>query len=195
MNWSKLPKEKRNQLVLVVIVTLAMMVALGYGLVRMQYDDLGATHRKQDAAASKLQLMQDTIKKASQITADLAKAEETLTQQENEMVTGDPTSWFLTTIRGFNKPAYQVSIPSFSTILVDDMKMLAKFPYKQVTITVGGTGHYHDIGKFISEFENEFPHIRVVNVEITPVSEQSAGEKERLNFKMDIVALIKPSNA
>ncbi len=195
MNWSKLPKEKRNQLVLVVLLTLAVVVALGYGLVRMQYDDLASIHRKQDAAEAKLKQMQETIKEADKIAAKLVKAEENLNVEENLMVSGDPTSWFLTTIRGFNKPAYKINIPSFSTILVGDTTLLARFPYKQVMITIGGTGYYHDIGKFISDFENGFPRIRVMNVEISPVSETAAGEKERLNFKMDVVALIKPTNA
>jgi len=194
MNWSKLPKEKRNELVLVILVTVAVVVALGYGLIRMQYDDLATTHRKTGEAEIKLEQMLDTIKKADQVVAELAKAKENLIAEENEMVSGDPTSWFLTTIRGFNKPAYKINIPSFSTILVGDTTLFARFPYKQVMITIGGTGYYHDIGKFISEFENEFPHIRVMNVEIQPTSDLVPGEKERLSFKMDIVALIKPTN-
>ncbi|TAK91892.1 MAG: hypothetical protein EPO07_19610, partial [Verrucomicrobia bacterium] len=194
MNWKKLPKEKRNHLVLVIVVSLAVVIALGYGLVRTQYEELSAIHRRRDATESKLQQMQDAVKKRNQIAADLAKAEETLALQEEQMITGDPQSWFFTTVRRFNKPAYRINNPTFSTTLPGDVNMLAKFPYKQVTITVGGAGFYHDIGKFVADFENEFQHIRLLNFELWNLSEQVPGEKERLNFKIDLVALVKPSN-
>jgi len=36
MNFKKLSKEKKNQLVLVGLVTLVLLVGLGYGLIRFQ---------------------------------------------------------------------------------------------------------------------------------------------------------------
>ena len=42
------------------------------------------------------------------------------------------------------------------------------FPFKQVKFTITGTAYYHDLGKFIANFENTFPHIRVVNLQIQP---------------------------
>ena len=70
---------------------------------------------------------------------------------------------------------------------------LAKFPYKQVTLQVAGTAHYHDLGKFLADFENEFPHIRLVNLDIQVNPSPAAGDVEKLVFKVDIVTLVKPN--
>jgi hypothetical protein len=53
-----------------------------------------------------------------------------------------------------------------------------------------GTAHYHELGRFISDFENEFPHVRLLNlgIELVPTS---SGERELLTFKMEIVTLVK----
>jgi hypothetical protein len=55
-----------------------------------------------------------------------------------------------------------------------------------------GTGYFHDIGKFIADLENKFPHMRVVNLAIDPSNAQGAG-LEKLSFRMEIVALVKPN--
>jgi hypothetical protein len=82
-----------------------------------------------------------------------------------------------------------------------DVDLLPHFPYKQLKITVSGTAFYHDLGKFIADFENAFPHMRVVNLALEPAtggnspasatSGASPGVNEKLSFKMDIVTLVK----
>jgi hypothetical protein len=71
--------------------------------------------------------------------------------------------------------------------------LLPKFPYKQVVMTIIGTAYYHDLGKFIADYENEFPTSRIMNLDLSPASVQSADEKEKLAFKFDIVSLVKGS--
>jgi hypothetical protein len=60
-----------------------------------------------------------------------------------------------------------------------------------VTLTVSGTAYYHDLGKFLADFENEFPHIRLVNLDIQ--LSPAVGDTEKLVFKVDIVTLAKPN--
>jgi hypothetical protein len=59
-------------------------------------------------------------------------------------------------------------------------------------LTIGGTSYYHDLGKFIADFENQFPLFRVLNLEMEPAPSVAGAEKEKLSFKMDVVALVKP---
>ena len=109
------------------------------------------------------------------------------------MVSGDPYSWVINTIREF-KGAYKVEIPQFSPISPQsDVNLLAKFPYKQVTLTLSGAAYYHDLGKFLADFENQFPHIRLVNLDITLNPNPGGGDIERLVFKVDMVTLVKPN--
>jgi type II secretion system (T2SS) protein M len=107
------------------------------------------------------------------------------------MASGDLYSWTYNTIRLFKAP-YQVDIPDVGHPDVGTMDLLPDFPFKQVRFTVTGTAYYHDLGKFIADFENKFPHMRVVNLQIQPAD--ATGSNEKLSFKMDIVALVKSSS-
>jgi Tfp pilus assembly protein PilO len=192
MNLNKMPKDKRNNLILVVLLTAMALGGIGYVIFNWQYGSLTEMARKKNDAVTELKRMQDTIKRADQIETELSESSKTLSNLEEGMTSGDPSSWMVNTIRNFTA-SYKVVIPAFSQPLSADMNLLPKFPYKQVTVTVGGQGFYHDIGKFIADFENEFPYIRLCNLTIDPLPSLVPGEKEKLDFKMDIVSLIKPN--
>ncbi len=194
MKSSKLPKEKRNQLILISLATVVVLAGLGFGLIKYQYESLTLLATKKTEAEQKIVQMQDQIKRADQIEAQLADARTTITNLEAGMApSSDSLSWLINTIRGF-KGAYKVEIPQISPIShPSDVNLLAKFPYKQVTLTVSGTAHYHDLGKFLADFENEFPHIRLVNLDLQLNPSPAAGDAEKLVFKVDIVTLVKPS--
>lgn len=191
MNFKKLPKEKRNNLVLVVLLTAVALGGLGFGLIRFQYDNLKAIASATADAQKKLHQMNDGIARADQLENELAEISKTIAAQEENMVSGDSYSWGLDMIRRA-RAAYKVDVPVVNQPVSGEATLLPKFPYKQVTFTVGGTGFYHDAGRFIADFENQFPHIRVVNLSLDPVSSLVAAEQEKLEFKMDIVALVRP---
>lgn len=109
----------------------------------------------------------------------------TLTQVESDIAFGDPIAWFYETLRNF-KGRYKVDLSVTGQSPISDVDLLPNFPYKQLRVSVTGTAYYHDLGKFIADFENTFPHIRIVNLNLEP---GDSGEK--LNFRMDIIALVK----
>jgi Tfp pilus assembly protein PilO len=189
---NRLSKEKRNQLLLVLIV-FAMVVGGWYAVIyKSQTEGLANLRAKRDASRQKLQQVKQAIDSADQIEAALVEGKKQLSKIEQTMATGDLYSWAINTIREF-KTAHKVEIPQFSQIdAPKDMTMLASFPYKQATLTIGGTAQFHDFGKFISDFENQFPYIRVLNLSLEPASSIVGAEKERLAFRMEIAALIKP---
>jgi hypothetical protein len=86
-----------------------------------------------------------------------------------------------------------VDIPTIGQPAQTDCDLISNFPYKQIRFSLNGTAYYHDLGKFIADIENKLPHCRVLNLAADPVGSGAAGG-ERLNFRMDIVALIKPNN-
>ena len=137
--------------------------------------------------------LKQAVDSADQIEAELAQGRKQLDAIEKTMATGDLYSWAINTIREF-KAAHKVEIPQFSQIDgPKDMTMLAGFPYKQATLTIGGTAQFHDFGKFVSDFENQFPYIRVMNLSLEPSSSLlTSDSKEKLAFRMEIAALVKP---
>lgn len=191
MNLKQLSKEKRNHLLLVVLLTATALGGLGLGLIRFQYDHLKAIASETADAENKLRRMKDAIGRAEQIENELTEISKTLATQEENMVTGDSYSWGLDMIRRARAP-YKVDLPVVNQPVHGETTLLPKFPYKQVSFTVGGTGFYHDLGRFIADFENQFPHTRLVNLTLDPISSLVTAEQEKLEFKMDIVALVRP---
>jgi Tfp pilus assembly protein PilO len=192
---SKFSKEKRNQLVLVVLVTLAVMGGLWFSLIRYQQDGLKRLKVETGEAERKLSQIRDTIKNSGQTEAELADVSAKLEAQEEIMASGDLYSWMVNSIRKFKLP-YKVEIPQFNPRGGEEpVNLLPKFPYKQVTVTIVGTAYYHDLGKFVSDFENEFPTSRILNLDLSPASVQSPDEREKLSFKLDIVSLVRPGTS
>jgi hypothetical protein len=188
---NKLPKEKRDQLILVGMGTLILLVLIGLGLIRPQYSSISAINTQINAKRDHLQSMEDTIKKADTVSAQLADLTYTLTQTEHDMVSGDPTQWIYNTIRNF-KEHYKVVISVTSQLSMGEVDLLPHFPYKQLKVTVGGTAYYHDLGKFIADFENTYPHARIANLTLEPVG-GGGDSSEKLAFRMDIIALANPT--
>lgn len=194
MNFNKLPKEKRFQLIGVVLLTLLVLGGLGFGLIRWQYGHLRSLADQQAVAEKKLTRITDAIQRADQIEAEYQVKSRRLAEREEGMAAGgDLFSWLVNAIRTFKLP-YQVDLPSISQPSTPGaVNLLPNFPYQQVTAKVGGTAYYHDFGPFIADFENHFPHIRVVNLTLEPSPSIGSGEKEKLAFTLDVVTLVKPS--
>jgi Tfp pilus assembly protein PilO len=187
-------KEKRNQLLLVAIITVAVLVLIGFVFIRPQLQTLSKIQANTKDAQTKLQQINDTIERTNAVESELAAVTDALSHAEEDMASGDIYSWTYDTIRRFKVP-YQVDIPQIGQPEMGDVDLLPNFPYKQVKFTVNGTAYYHDFGKFIAAFENTFPHIRIVNLTMDPVPPGPDGSTEKLSFRIDIVALIKSNSS
>ncbi len=193
MNFKKLPKEKRNALVLVVVITVAALNGLGFGLIKYQFGKLSGLRSQRASSDQRLQQMRDAVKNSDRLEADLADLRKSLEALEDDMASGDLNAWVINTLRTF-KAGYKVEMPQFSPIgPVTDMPLIPNFPYKQATITVAGSAHFHDFGKFLADFENLHPHIRVLNLTLDGSPNAASEEQEKLNFKMEISTLVKPN--
>jgi Tfp pilus assembly protein PilO len=191
MNFRKLPKEKRKHLVLVVLATLIAVAGLYFGLIQRQHENLGRLAQQKDAAAKKLKLVLSAIQQSDSIKADLDEVRDRLARSEADVASGDLYAWVINSLRQFKAP-YKVEIPQFSQLgPVADVNLIPGFPYKQATLTVAGTAHYHDLGQFIADFENQFPHIRLINLSMDANAPSANTEPETLSFKLDIVTLVK----
>jgi hypothetical protein len=191
MNWKKLSKEKKQQLVLIAMITVGALAGVGSGLIKGQYDNLAQIADKKVTTQKKLAQVEQAVKRITQIQADLEENRKTLAEQERDVAEGDLYSWVINTLRKFSAD-YKVELPQKSGLSGPmEMTLLPNFPYKQVSITVMGTAHFHDLGHFISDMENTFPHMRLLNVGIEMMPPSGAGDPEMLSFKMEIITLVK----
>jgi Tfp pilus assembly protein PilO len=202
---NKLSKEKRDRLLLVCIGTAILLALTYFFLIRPQYDALAKIKTKTAATRRDLQDKDDAIKRQDAVQSELHAEADALAKAENDVAVGDPNAWIYEAIRRF-KGHYKVDISSFSQSVVGSVDLLPGFPYKQLKVTIAGTAYYHDLGKFIADFENSFPHTRIQNVALEPKSADSSTDantdtaasptnSEKLSFRMDVVALVRSGEA
>jgi hypothetical protein len=189
----KLSKEKKNHLLLVGLLTAGALAGLWFGLLKAQRASLAQLAERRQQADKKLQLAKRSIATAEQVQVQLAESARQLESLESGMAGGDIYSWFINTIRQF-KAGYKVEIPQFSAI--DGPKettLLAQFPYRQASLTIGGTAEFYELGRFVADFENQHPYMRILNLSLEPTASTGATERERLGFRMELVTLVKPN--
>lgn len=185
----RISREKRNHLVIVGCITAVTLGLIYFFLIQPQYDSLTNIARAKKAAESKLASIKSTITSSGTMSNDVSETSTALSHSEEEdMASGDLYSWTYDTLRRFKQP-YRVEIPDIGHPTTEQMDLLPSFPYKQIRFTINGTAYYHDLGKFIADLENNFPHARVVHlvIESSPGTENN----EKLSFRMDIIALVK----
>jgi hypothetical protein len=189
-----LSKEKRDRLLLVCIGTVAAVAGLYYGVIASQRNSLESLAGRRGEQESKLANAERLIGNAPTIQKNREAATAQLKAIESTMASGDMYSWIILTVNSF-KENYRVEIPQFSREVPAEVGMYAKFPYRAAVFNVRGTAYYHDFGKFVADFENAFPYMRIQNVELEPPAASNSNvqdDQEKLAFKMEIVALVNP---
>ena len=187
----RLSREKRNQLITVILVTLAILALIGFGLIQPQYNSLSAIAKARVADNKLFQSIKQAIANSAAIANEWNETTYALAHTEEDMASGDPYSWTYDTIRHF-KQSYKVEIPEVGHPTIGESDLLPSFPYKQIQFAINGTVYYHDLGKFIADFENSFPHSRMVRLVVEPAANADSNS-EKLSFRMEIITLMKPN--
>lgn len=191
-----LPKEKRDRLLLIAIGTVAVAVGLYLGLVKAQKRTLDRISKQTIEQNDKVGGAERLMKSRGEVEKSLETNLQKLKAIEQTMASGDMYSWIISTVNRFRADR-KIDIPQFSREVTTEVGMFPKFPYKAALFNVRGTAHFHDLGKFIADFENTYPYLRVQNVDLEPAAQSAAigaaVDPEKLSFKMEIVALINPN--
>ncbi|HNQ71977.1 MAG TPA: hypothetical protein PKN95_00035 [Verrucomicrobiota bacterium] len=195
MKFNKLSKEKKQHLIVTIVIILAVLAGLGNYLILGGNRHLDTLKQNQVAALGKLEEMQKTIKRREQVETAFKETSDRLTVLESGMATGDLYSWVQSFLRKFQRN-YRIDIPQINPISQPgSVDLLPGFPYQQASLSVAGTAYYHDLGQFIADFENEHPLMRIANLSLNLSPAASAAERDKLAFRMDIITLVKPTTA
>ena len=187
----RLPPDKRNKLVLVLAGTAGLIGMVYFFLISPQKEENYKLGVAEAADKAKLQQVRQTVSQATATSDRVAEISQLLARAEDDAATGDVFAWTYDTIRQF-KTAHKVEISSIGQPVQSDVDLIANCPYKQIKFQILGNGYYHDIGKFIASLENKFPHMRVTSLAIDPAGGPDA-QGEKLSFRVEIVALVKPN--
>jgi hypothetical protein len=191
---SKIPKDKRDKIILVGIGTLAAVAGIYFAIISSQLTAHADAKKRLSDAQQKLSRGQAALKSADVTQSQLKDRTVALKTCEEAMaLPNDMYSWFFQTVNSF-KSKYQIDIPQFSRETPAEVGIFPTFPYKAAVFTIRGTAYFHDVGRFMADFENTHPYIRVQGVELEPPSDAAAAAtSEKLSFKMDLLTLVRPT--
>ena len=187
----KLPKEKKMQLILVALATVGVIAGLWMFLLSLQRNKIKEIEGKIASTEKQIAKVQKVVVEASLVQTNLNEATAKLDTIEATMPSGDLYSWMVSTLRQFNGPGYRVDMPQIGMPTIGEVRMFASFPYHEATVSVAGSAYYWDFGKFLADFENHFPYMHVESLNIEPAAGMNPEEREKLSFRMSIVALVK----
>lgn len=193
-----LSPEKKQHMVAVGMGTLLGLCAVYFLLIAPAREALGKLHVQTAEAEKKYADADRLVKRTQAVQEELEKLEERLAAIEAGMVDSDPVQWIRSTEIKFRSQApYKVEIPNFPFRGQGEMAMIPEFPYKAANYLFSGSAYYHDFGRYLADWENQFPYMRVLNMEITPDDPgpfaTAADDRERLNFTFEVSVLVKPS--
>jgi len=187
----RLPPDKRNKLIMVIAATLGALALVYLLLIAPQNEQNRALATTINGEMLKEQQLKKLIKEADATAAAAADITLLLNKAEEDTASGDAVAWAYDTMRQFRVNRH-IDIVSMGQPVLSDEDLIPDFPYKQIKFLVVGTGYYHDLGKFIADLENKYPHMRVLNITIDVFAGAEA-TSEKLSFRFQIAALVKPT--
>jgi Tfp pilus assembly protein PilO len=186
----KLSKEKRDRLILVCFATLGIMATLWLLLIQSERETLKQMRAETLNVVEQIDGTRRLLAQEANFNDTLEGLNGELAQRETGMASGDRFYWFVNMLNKF-KSGYTLDIPQISQETVAPVGLFPEFPYQAATFKISGAGTYFEFGRFLKDFENKYPYIRVQNLELKP--SRNAEKKEQISFNMDIVTLIKPA--
>lgn len=192
-----LSAEKKQHLVAVGMGTVMVLAVVYFLLISPAQEALKKLEAQSVEAEKKYSEADRLVKRTQAVHDEYDRLNEHLNGIEAGMVGGDQVQWIRSIELKFRTQApYKVEIPNLPFRGLGKMSMIPDFPYKTAAYGFSGTAFYHDLGKYIADWENQFPYMRVLNLDISP--EDAAGvssgsdEREKLSFTFEVSALVKP---
>ena len=192
---SNSPKQKREKLILAAMASLAGIAGIWFGLLEPQWAGLRNKAKLLSETQGKLQTVQRELRLTEGFKASLDSGRRQIESMEAKMPTGDVYRWAIRSITSLQ--SNNVEIANLEPPRIGQSTILPKVPYKTALLSVNGTAHYHDFGRFLANLENSYPHMRLQRLELEPMQfgEATSAGQEQLNFKLEIIALVKASVA
>jgi len=191
----KSPVHKRRSLIALGVGAVALIGALVWLVVIPLRAKVKIEARRLVEVQDKVQKARRTIKSAEQVGADLREASRRLEGLEQGIAQGDCYRWLVNALLAFQGP-FNIEIAQVEQpVLLAEVPLPPRVPYKAATCVVTGTGTYHAFGFFLAEFENRYPLIRLQSLELAPAPyvETDPRAPGKLTFTLRLLVLVKPT--
>ena len=190
----KLSKEKQQSLLKLSAITLVVLGALWFFLVSPAQTRLNQKNKASDDLTQKISSKRQLIQRAAQIQVEAQEKSKKLSAIEEQMVTGDPYVWGIKALRDFEIPGH-IEFTKVDPPQIIESDVPPRLPYKTASFAVTGTATYHDLGTFLANFENSYPHILIHRLEMEPASLGTKNNDEKLSFLFEMQVRVKPGSA
>ena len=204
---NKLSKEKREKLILVSVVLVAILGVLYVFVLGAQKDKLYMLETQILSTKDKLGKADRLVKSSDAIELSLVKIRQQLDEREKDMApAGQYYYWFLKLLEEFRKTEGLESsfVVDISQPELGEIGILPKFPYRAATFTIHVNGRFQEIGRFLADFENSFRYFRVLNMQLSPegapafagaqaFNAATAASDQKVSMQFKVVTLIKPT--
>ncbi|MDX1952441.1 MAG: hypothetical protein SFY81_09660 [Verrucomicrobiota bacterium] len=209
---SKLSKDKKDKLLIIIVSALGLMAVLYFFVISSQNAKITEYQSKISTLQDRHEKAKRLLKTAAVIDEELQTIQKELDQHQKDMAPpGQYYIWFFRLLDSFRKN-YNVQIVDMTQPTFSDAGLLPKFPYKTAVFGVRLNAPFHDFGKFLADFENAYPYMRVQDLRILPMSRQvgsfmgtgtnsapaqmpAGNVSEKLNIELKVVTLIKPTTS
>lgn len=202
---NKFTKEKREKIVVISGVTSVIVMGLYFMVICSQRELIAEHETRILSAREAVEKAERWRRMAGTVRQNLEAQRVELSGRQEKMAPADKFNWFYNTFEGF-RAAYDVNLLEINKDPeLGEAGLLPRFPYTAATFAVKLGGTYHDFGRFLADFESEFPFMRVQNVrlELDPMQKHggtneiqtatATAEAERLAISMKVVTLVKPA--
>jgi Tfp pilus assembly protein PilO len=196
---NKLSKDKRDKLLLTIIGIVGVLSVLYFLVITDQKEEIAQLKSKITALSSKVNTAERLSKRGQEVEANFELQKKILTQKQIEMPRpGQDHAWFLNLMED-RRRKYELEVDDIKTPEAIESGILPKFPFRAVALNVTMVGTYYDFGRFLADFENSYPYMRVQSLKIVPeiraassrpgADANDSGGKLRFSYK--VIALIK----
>jgi hypothetical protein len=189
-----LPAIKRDRLILLGIGVVAMGVLLWLGLIRPLEGQVDAHSREMQDLAGQIQQSRQILRLADSVMGRLTIASNELRNLELSMAQGDIYRWIINSLLTFQS-AHEIDFSTFDQPVVGPWLLPPQAPYSLATFTVSGLATYREFGRFLADFENQFPQLQWQSLELERAPESKGDEERssRLLFHLKFSLPVRPT--
>lgn len=195
---NKLSKDKRDKLILTIIAVVGIIAVVYFFVLTDMKDEHATLGTKIISTRDRIDKAERVIKRQATFNEEMAALKASLNTRQAAMPRpGEDHVWFLKIMED-RRGTYNLDINEIRNPEAWDPGVLPNFPFKGVSFNVTLVGGYTDFGRFLADFENEFPYMRVQLMNVTPDAQpgppgqpQVAQDTGKLRFNFRVISLIK----
>lgn len=175
--------------------TCLVMLGLWALFIRTTKNHMNTDQVNLEETKRKINFCLRTINNQDQVLIDLEESNQRLAKKETMGVaSGDIYLWIVNLLLDMQK-SNVVEFLEFDQPRIADLTIAPLLPYQAAYCRVRGIGRYHEFGKFLESFENRYPLIRLLRLELEPASDMRSNPNlpGKLSVDMEFLVLVKLS--